>query len=126
MALSLGEGERVVPRQIFRYRLVEFLLIVGGAELEGQRPTLCVLDVLDHLSPQCSLAEVQEPVPECLRVRTVRRVLRTEAVDVAKDFVVKDRRESEEFEQRVLEWGGGNALRHAGSRGIGTPTVAGI
>ena len=111
MSLPLREGERVLPHQVFGHGLVELLLVIRGAEFERQGPTLGVLNVLNHLTPEGSLAKVLEPVPQGRCIRSVDGVLRPEGVHVAENHVIQDCRKAEQFEQRVLQWRGGQAQR---------------
>jgi len=110
LALATGQGIEFRPAQILRNQTVQALLIGRRGKCLHQR----------YLLPEGALAHRGNALLEtgkCLWVSNT-AILATEAVQVAKDFVVKNTDQSVEFEQGVLQGCGGQQYLFCRRQGV--------
>ena len=104
MSLAWRQGVKVRSLEILRHKVVEPFLILGWIELLCDGDTVCVLDVLQNLPSERSLADGPESLFQIIKILLGKPgELSLEALQIAEGVFVDNADESVKLQQRILE-----------------------
>ena len=100
-----GQRLKVWPLQIFGHHIVERLLFIGWREFLGNRNSVCVADIFEHLPPQRAVADRRQARFKFVEQATAGTagILCAKAFGVAEGIIVDDADKAIELHERILE-----------------------
>ena len=107
MALPLRHGVAVLALEVAGDGFVKFVLLLAGGERAGEQAALGVFDILKDLAAEHAVAEGGKPLSQGSQVAAGVCELGAEGWEVAEEAIIDQGGQAVEFDERVLERGGG-------------------